>query len=617
MYDNCRRKERHMRGIPIWTLTFALATLAPAPARGQDSKPNVAILVYDGVQVDDHTIPFEVFSQFSLNEVYTVAKDGGELTTWRGMRILPNYTFADAPEPDVLVLPGGDAGDARADPEIMAWVRRTAASADHVLTICTGTFFLVGTDLLDGARVTTWYERQDELRRAAPEAEVVGDELVVESGKLVTAAGSGIEGSLHVLAKLHGEAWSEVVRLNLEYEPIPAPLHVPRVELADLNLPDGLYGLFPWRKAELVRYEGDRDAWRMRWRFRSDAPIDSLADRFARALTTEDGWAPLGQERSGSRWESRWSMEGRNGALWRGDVGLHLDTGVYDLDLRVRRVAEPCQSVDPAWSPDGRSIVFVSNCEAGDLDIYRMDLDGSNVVRLTRTPGDEHGPAFSPNGSRLAYAYKTEGEDSEIWTMAADGSDPRPVTANEGTEWGPRWSPEGRRLVYESIRDENGDIWTLDLEAGKETRLTDHPGRDVGPAWSPDGSLVAFQSNRDGRYVIYGVSPEGGEARPLVDLPGNAAGPGWSPDGRRLVFSYFEAENGELRTAPLDGGEPVVLVRNERTNFAPTWSPDGRTIAFIARGNAGTWDIWTIGADGVSPTRLTFGGEAAEEPAGR
>ncbi len=312
-------------------------TLATASAAAQDAKPRVAILVYDGVQVIDHAIPYEVFGQFSLNEVYTVAKDSAAITTYMGMRILPNHTFADAPAPDVLVLPGGDAGDARDDPEIMAWIRRTAASADHVLTICTGTFFLVGTGLLDGARVTTWYDRQDELAAAAPEATVVGGEIVVESGKLVSAAGSGIEGSLHVLAKLHGHAWAEVVRLNMEYEPMPAELHVPRVELADVNLPDGVYGAFPWREADMVRYEGDRDGWAMEWRFDSDASIDSLRARLARAVVERDGWAPLGEERSEDRWEGRWTLEGRDGLPWRGEVELLRVDGARRLDLRVRR----------------------------------------------------------------------------------------------------------------------------------------------------------------------------------------------------------------------------------------------------------------------------------------
>ena len=327
-----------MRIMPL--IAVLLMGSHPGLITAQPEKPNVAILVYDGVQVIDHAIPFEVFGQYSLNNVYTVAKDPGPLTTYMGMRILPNHTFADAPPPDVLVLPGGDARDARRDPEITEWVRRTVGSADHVLTICTGVFFLIGSDLLEEARVTTWYDRQDDLERAVPSAEVVGEEIVVDNGKLVSAAGSGIEGALHVLAKLHGDAWAEIVRLNMEYEPMPHELHVPRVEHADLNIPDAIYATFPWRGAELRRYEGDRNTWTMAWRFDPEQAIDSLRVALATSLS-ESGWSLIDEETPASRQSSRWSFEGRDGENWQGEIVLDEERGRVDLEARVWRAARP------------------------------------------------------------------------------------------------------------------------------------------------------------------------------------------------------------------------------------------------------------------------------------
>ena len=325
----------------ITLLTVALmAVLMTGPAEAQRPKPNVAILVYDGVQVIDHAIPYEVFGQFSLNNVYTVAKGPGPITTYMGMRVLPTHTFADAPEPDVLVLPGGDAGEAVRDPAIAAWIGRTAASADHVLTICTGTFFLVGTGLLEGARVTTWYDRQAELARLVPEAQVVGGDIVVESGKLVTAAGLGVEGSLRVLTRLHGEGWAEVVRLNMEHERVRASDHVPRVDLADLNLPDAIYGAIPWRTAVLERFEGDRDAWAMIWRFPSAAPLDSLRARVSAAVASSQHWTLAREERLAGGWRSRWSVRGTDGMRWAGEVRLTPVAGDVRLEMSVRRAED-------------------------------------------------------------------------------------------------------------------------------------------------------------------------------------------------------------------------------------------------------------------------------------
>lgn len=309
---------------------------------GRERKPNVAILVYDGVQVMDHAIPFEVFGQFSLNNVYTVSKDSGPLTTYMGMRILPNYSFADAPPPDVLVLPGGNATAARNDPAIIAWVERTAATADHVLTICTGVFFLVGNEILNGSRVTTWYDRQDDVRRVAPGTDVIGDELVVESGKLVSAAGLGIEGALRVLAKLHGTPWAEVVRLNMEYEPLPDSLHVPRVGLADLKLPNRIYAAFPWRQAELRRYEGSTSEWAMAWRYDRSVPLDSLRTDFLAALSGEEGWRLADEALDGTNWTSDWCIYENGAEDWRGAMTLVAGGGQVEVQVRVWSAVEPC-----------------------------------------------------------------------------------------------------------------------------------------------------------------------------------------------------------------------------------------------------------------------------------
>jgi putative intracellular protease/amidase len=321
-------------------LAFALVLIAGSLARAQapGDRPRVAILVYDGVQVLDHALPFEVFGQYGLNDVYTVAKDSTPLETFMGMRILPNHTFADAPQPDVLVVPGGDAGAAREDAEIRAWIRRQFAVADHVLGICSGVFFLTDAGLLSGP-ATTYYDLLDDLREEAPEVEVVEDEPVVASGKVLTSTGMGsLDASLRIVERLHGEGWARVIRLNKEYEPLPAEHHVPRARLADMNLPRSVYGRFAWRDADLVRYEGDRDAWEMAWRFDSTVPLDSLAASFGAGLREGDGRELAEQRERPTEWTSRWTLSGRDGEPWEGEVRLSVEApGVYRLVADVSR----------------------------------------------------------------------------------------------------------------------------------------------------------------------------------------------------------------------------------------------------------------------------------------
>lgn len=314
---------------------LVLLLILPEVAFAQSEKPNVAILVYDGVQVVDHAVPFEVFGQFSLNNVYLVAADRDPITTYMGMQVVPNYSFADAPTPDVLVLPGGDAGEAQRNQDIATWVDRMAAEADHILTVCTGIFFLTENDILSGKQITTWYDRQEELQRIVPEAEVVSDRIVVESGKLVSSAGLGIDGALRILTRLHGEAWAEVVRLNMEHESIPDEHHVPRAELADLKLPGAVYSAFPWREAELLGYEGDRDQWTMEWRYKSAEPLDSLIERFHGTLDSGEGWKFVSNETSGKEWTSQWTIEDRDNSDWRAVIRLRTQAGQVDLKMKV------------------------------------------------------------------------------------------------------------------------------------------------------------------------------------------------------------------------------------------------------------------------------------------
>lgn len=306
-------------------------------------KPRIAILIYDGVQIIDHAAPWEVLGQYSLNEVFTVAKDTTPVTTFMGMRVLPSYGFADHPAPDVVVIPGGDAGDARAEPEVIEWIRRHAGESRYVLGICSGVMLLAETGLLEGRRATTFYNLLDDLADEHPGTTVVEDELVVEDGKYVTTTGTGIEGALRVLELLHGEPWTRVVKLNMEFQPLPDSARTPRAHLADLNLPTGIYGDFPWREAELTVYEGDVTRWTMAWRFGGGSDISALAAALATSLRAE-GWTAVADEADQAdrvgpatdAWTSDWHLTGRDGEPWTGQVALHrTDDERLELEVTV------------------------------------------------------------------------------------------------------------------------------------------------------------------------------------------------------------------------------------------------------------------------------------------
>ena len=139
----------------------------------------------------------------------------------RGLRLLPDATFEEAPRLDILVVPGGFGQEAlMEDEETLAWVREKAEEASHVLSVCTGALILGAAGFLRGRRVTTHWAAHHLLPYFGA---IAVDARVVTDGKLISAAGvtSGIDGALRLAAALHGDATAQAIQLFLEYAPQP------------------------------------------------------------------------------------------------------------------------------------------------------------------------------------------------------------------------------------------------------------------------------------------------------------------------------------------------------------------------------------------------------------
>ncbi|MFW6078168.1 MAG: DJ-1/PfpI family protein [Gemmatimonadota bacterium] len=201
-----------------------MSPVAPQPL-------NVAILLFDEVEVLDFAGPFEVFSVAAglladdRLRVVTVAKDPDAVRAIGGLTVLPDHTLAASPAPDVLVVPGGD-GSRRAmdDAVILDWVTRVHRRADLVMSVCSGARILARAGLLDGLRVTTHHQVVEHLRELAPGAEVDPGPRFIDTGRIVTTGGisAGIDGSFHVVARLFGEETAERTAAYMEYDRRPA-----------------------------------------------------------------------------------------------------------------------------------------------------------------------------------------------------------------------------------------------------------------------------------------------------------------------------------------------------------------------------------------------------------
>jgi TolB protein len=227
------------------------------------------------------------------------------------------------------------------------------------------------------------------------------------------------------------------------------------------------------------------------------------------------------------------------------------------------RELAPNDSREPAFSADGRWIAF-QRVRHHNFDIYKMRVDGSHEVRLTRTRlKDEWDPAFSPSGRTIVF-HRQGG----IWRMRANGRHPRRLVRHGGS---PTYSPSGNHIVF----TRHFDLMTMRKDGTEVRKITD--------------TEQAYESRPD-----------------------------FAPTGHRLVFVRSGAARGdtELFTVKLDGSHLRRLTRNKLNDEYPVFSPNGRWIAFAAEHGSGRGahdqDIYRIRADGSDRRRVTGTPDAPE-----
>ena len=200
----------------------AAAAAQPSPQAGEIPRRKVAILVFEGVELLDFAGPGEVFAaagRAGAFDVFTVGVTREPIVSQGFLRITPEHSLADAPRPDLLVIPGGNVGSLLRSPEAMAWIKATARTAEVVMSVCNGALALAEAGLLEGLSATTHHGSIERLRQMAPATRVVEGERFVDNGRMVTAAGvsAGIDGALHLVSRLLGEEKAQSTARYMEY----------------------------------------------------------------------------------------------------------------------------------------------------------------------------------------------------------------------------------------------------------------------------------------------------------------------------------------------------------------------------------------------------------------
>ncbi|HET7036958.1 MAG TPA: S9 family peptidase [Thermomicrobiaceae bacterium] len=277
----------------------------------------------------------------------------------------------------------------------------------------------------------------------------------------------------------------------------------------------------------------------------------------------------------------------------------------------------------PAWSPDGRWIAVVRSNAAGGSDIWLVATDGSgDERRLVGDAWESRSPSFSPNGRTVAF-ISGEAGSLDVWTVPFDGGEPRRLTAGtnplDEPRWAPRWSPDGQWIAYVSSRSgerNNDDVWVVSADGTRHRQLTTGLMVNTDPAWSPDGESLAVVANTvmehwygddaDIWRVPFGpgdparLTPGGGHSWRL-----EGAGIAWSPDGSMVYALSLHDGDKDLTAVPADGRPRTAVTNLAGTLSDFSVSPNGELLAYVLATQTSPPDLFVVPLSGGLPKRLT------------
>jgi TolB protein len=209
------------------------------------------------------------------------------------------------------------------------------------------------------------------------------------------------------------------------------------------------------------------------------------------------------------------------------------------------------------FSPDGARVLFVAitlSGTQGNLDIALVDAEGSGLKVIVGDKGKlshQDWPAWSPDGRRFAFSSTHEG-NQEIYAARADGTELVRLTQSPGIDAHPCWSPDGQTIAFATDRWGGLELAAARPDGTGLARLSESPGLDDYPAYSPDGARIAFVTNRDGQFEVYVAAADGSGPVNISRHPSRDRYPAWTPDGRGITFVSDRDGGSDLYTQMLE-----------------------------------------------------------------
>jgi TolB protein len=257
-------------------------------------------------------------------------------------------------------------------------------------------------------------------------------------------------------------------------------------------------------------------------------------------------------------------------------------------------------------------IAFTSDRDAtkGKLskELYVMDYDGNNPLRVTVDSSINIGPAWSPDGKGLAFVSYLLGTPDVFMISVPEGKRSNLTNGKNSQAFAPSFSHDGKKIAYASTRSGNMEIWVANADGSGARNVTNHPSDDIAPCWSPTDQEIAFTSNRTREPQLWVMDNEGLNVRLLSKVGKYNDACAWNPSKQYPEIAYTSSIDRGLEVAVMDIVSHQVrqITQGRGRCEYPAWAPSGRHLAFACE-RGGTWQV-TV-ADRLGQNIQTLAGE--------